>query len=177
MEEAEWIIREAETQDIHGLAAVHVGSWQTTYRGIVPDAYLDGIQLESRIELWTRVLDPANDTVTFVLVNPAGAVAGFINGGKSREKELDIEAEVYSLYLMQEAQGQGYGRKLMNRITEYFREQGYASMLVWVLEENPAVQFYQKLGGQFLMRDELQIGGVSVQEICLEWLCLNEVAV
>ncbi|GIP27150.1 acetyltransferase [Paenibacillus sp. J23TS9] len=165
----QWIIRQAEEKDIYGLAKVHLDSWLTTYRGIVPDTYLDGLKLESRIELWTRVLEPANKTMTFVLENSSGEVVGFINGGLSRETELDIDAEVYSLYLLKEAHGKGHGRELMNRLTIYFREQGYHSMLVWVFEDNPAVQFYKKMGGEFLMQDELQIGGESVSELCLEW--------
>ncbi|MWV43285.1 GNAT family N-acetyltransferase [Paenibacillus sp. HJL G12] len=169
----QWIVRAAENKDIHRLAKVHVDSWLTTYRGIVPDSYLDNMKLASRIELWTRVLDPSNETTTFVLENPAGEVAGFINGGLCRDQELDIEAEVYSLYLLQEAQGKGHGRTLMQRMIECFLQQGYGSMLVWVLEENPALHFYEKMGGQFLMRDDIQIGGESLQEICLEWRSLG----
>lgn len=168
-----WIIREAEPKDIPGLAKVHLNSWLTTYRGIVSDDYLDSLKLETRMELWTRVLDPTNESVTFVLEAPTGEVAGFINGGISREKELNIEAEVYSLYLLQEAQGRGSGRELMKRLIGYFREQGYRSMLVWVLEENPAVGFYKKMGGEFLMRDRLQIGGEEVQNLCFQWKDLN----
>ncbi|MBE9917542.1 GNAT family N-acetyltransferase [Paenibacillus donghaensis] len=173
---SKWTIREAETKDIHGLAHVHLNSWLTTYRGIVPDTYLDNMKLESRIELWTRVLDPSNKSMTFVLENRSGEIAGFINGGASREKGFDIEAEVYSLYLLKEAQGKGYGRELMNRMIGYFREQGYRSMLVWVLEDNPALQFYQKMGGRFLTRDLLEIGGEHVKDLCLEWRNLDELS-
>lgn len=169
----QWLIRKAEEKDIHGLAKVHLGSWLTTYRGIVPDAYLDNMKLESWIELWTRLLDPANETVTYVLENPDGGVSGFINGGKSRETELDIDAEVYALYLLKEAQGQGHGRGLMKRLTDYFQEEGYRSMLVWVLEDNPAVHFYKKMGGEFLMQDEIEIAGEPLQELCLEWRSLK----
>lgn len=171
---AQWIIRAAESRDIDQLARVHVDSWLTTYRGIVPDSYLDNMKLGSRIELWTRVLDPSNETTIFVLDNPAGEVAGFINGGICRDQELDIEAEVYSLYMLQEAQGKGHGRRLMERMIGHFREQGYDSMFVWVLEDNPALQFYRKMGGRFLMRDDIQIGGEALPEVCLEWRSLKE---
>ncbi|MDR0269541.1 GNAT family N-acetyltransferase [Paenibacillus sp.] len=169
-------IREAEIMDIQGLAHVHLNSWLTTYRGIVPDNYLDNLKLESRIELWTRVLDPSNGSMTFVLESPSGEIAGFINGGASRKKGLDIEAEVYSLYLLKEAQGKGHGRELMNRMIGYFREQRYRSMLVSVLEDNPAVPFYQKMGGRFLMSELLEISGEQVKELCMEWRNLDELA-
>ncbi|MCJ8010901.1 GNAT family N-acetyltransferase [Paenibacillus sp. KQZ6P-2] len=168
-----WIVRKAEEKDIHSLAKVHMESWLTTYRGIVPDSYLDNMKLESRIELWTRVLNPSNETVTFVLENPEGVVNGFINGGKSRETELDIEAEVYSLYLLEEAQGKGHGRNLMKRLIGYFQKEGYRSMLVWVLEDNPAVQFYKKMGGKFLKRGKVEIAGEPLQELCFEWRSLE----
>lgn len=164
-----WIIRNAAPKDIPGLADVHLNSWLSTYRGIVPDHYLDSLNLDSRIELWTRVFASDNGSATLVLESPSGRIAGFINGGPSREKDLDIEAEVYSLYLLQEAQGRGYGRELMTRMVGYFRDKGYRSMLVWVLEENPSVKFYEKMGGRFLMKKQLQIGGEYVPELCLAW--------
>jgi hypothetical protein len=41
------IIREARTEDIAGIAKVHVDTWQTTYAGIVPDEHLANMTYSS----------------------------------------------------------------------------------------------------------------------------------
>jgi hypothetical protein len=42
-------------------------------------------------------------------------------------------------------------------------------MLVWVLEQNPAVRFYEKTGAEHLMSKQIEIGGVSLSELGLGW--------
>ena len=46
-------------------------------------------------------------------------------------------------------------------------------MLVWVLEQNPAVHFYEKSGARYLMSKQIDIGGVQLCEIALGWPDLN----
>lgn len=38
--------RQATSQDAKRIAKVHVDSWRTTYQGIIPDSYLDGLTYE-----------------------------------------------------------------------------------------------------------------------------------
>ncbi len=40
-------------------------------------------------------------------------------------------------------------------------------MLVWVLEQNPAVRFYEKAGAHHLTSKQIEMGGVSLSEIAL----------
>ncbi len=45
-------IRAARLEDAGAIAHVHVESWRTTYAGIVPDAYLAGLDEILRTRLW-----------------------------------------------------------------------------------------------------------------------------
>jgi hypothetical protein len=45
---AKMVIRKADIKDIPGIAKVHVDSWRTTYKGIVPETFLDSLSYESR---------------------------------------------------------------------------------------------------------------------------------
>ncbi|MGK5089086.1 hypothetical protein WDW86_16130 [Bdellovibrionota bacterium FG-2] len=45
-----FIIQEVEPADARGVAAVHALAWQTTYRGIIPDAVLDGMSEKAEYE-------------------------------------------------------------------------------------------------------------------------------
>ena len=48
------IIREANLDDAKGIAKVHVDSWRTTYKNIIPDEYLNNLSYEKREQLWTN---------------------------------------------------------------------------------------------------------------------------
>ncbi len=45
-------------------------------------------------------------------------------------------------------------------------------MLVWVLEQNPAVRCYEDLGGQLVTSKEIEIGGIFLRKraVCLAQL-------
>ena len=45
----------------------------------------------------------------------------------------------------------------------------FGSLLVWVLAANPAVSFYEHLGGTLVAQKTIQIGGATLPEIALYW--------
>ncbi|MEC0173432.1 GNAT family N-acetyltransferase [Paenibacillus favisporus] len=163
-------IRQAAYDDYPVLAKVHVESWKTTYRGMIADAYLDQLTVESRMERWKQLLSRGDkDLWTFVSEDEAGRVSGFIQGGKCREEVAGYDAEIYALYLLKEHQGKGHGRLLVNTLIQAFRENGFGSMYVWVLKDNPARQFYMKMGGSPVSEKTLDIAGQAVLETGLAW--------
>jgi len=42
------ILRPAEPRDALEVARVHIRTWQVAYRGLVPDEYLDSLNIEDR---------------------------------------------------------------------------------------------------------------------------------
>jgi hypothetical protein len=50
------IIRDASPADAAAIARVRVDAWRETYRGIVPEAFLDGLSYEQDATLLTQVL-------------------------------------------------------------------------------------------------------------------------
>lgn len=42
-------------------------------------------------------------------------------------------------------------------------------MLIWVIKENPACQFYKALGGKEIDTREIEIGGKKLTEIAYGW--------
>ncbi|MEH1903304.1 MAG: hypothetical protein V7L04_18275 [Nostoc sp.] len=44
-----------------------------------------------------------------------------------------------------------------------------SSMLVWVVADNPAVHFYQSLGGQQVNQKQIEIGTVQLVEVAYGW--------
>jgi GNAT superfamily N-acetyltransferase len=159
-------IRMAELRDAAAIAHVHVQSWLTTYKGIVPQEYLASLNEAERTSSWEDWL--ARDIIVAV-AEVDGEIVGFAGGGPIREPLEPYDAELYTLYLLENEQGRGLGKSLLCVVAQALLAAGYESMLVWVLKQNPAVGFYQKAGGQHLRDKQIEIGGVSLCEAALGW--------
>lgn len=163
-------IREAVLEDADGIARVHVDSWRTTYKGIISDSYLDSLSYEQRAENWRRGI---GHNILLIAEDANGNIVGFATGGKERTSNYDVDGELYAIYLLQEVQGQRIGSELMKAITELLKEQGYSSMLVWVLEDNPSKNFYEAHGGERVAEEMIEIGGKEFKEIAYAWSILE----
>ncbi len=165
-------IRVAEVGDAAAIGRVHVERWRTTYAGIVPEGYLKSLDVAERVLLWREWL--ARDLSVFV-AEVAGEVVGFGAGGAAREAGEGFDAELYTLYLLEDAQGLGLGRRLLGAVAEALAGRGFEGLMVWVLERNPAVGFYEKMGAVRVMRKEIELGGVELVEVALGWRKLRTV--
>lgn len=76
---------------------------------------------------------------------------------------------------MQEFQKEGVGKKLVKALTEELLGMGLQSMIVVVLEENPAKHFYKKLGGQYLADGEIEISGKKIKEQTYGWRDIHSI--
>ena len=176
-------IRPAGIQDSADIARVHVASWKTTYAGVVPDAYLAGLDEEESARRWAERF-AAGDHIAFVaeiqpeagsgIAGTTSGVIGFISGGKSREDLGNCDAELYAIYLLHSQQRRGAGRLLTHALATALRDMGHQSLLVWALEQNPAVYFYQRLGAVRVAERSIEIGGVDLPELAFAWRSLDD---
>lgn len=169
-------IRIANEQDAEGIASVHVNSWKTTYRGIVDDVFLQKLSVAERVEGWRRKLaNMPEDEQLLVISDEHGKVYGFMSYGTEREQKISHEGELYAIYLLEEIQGQGWGKRLFARLKEFLQTRGYRSLSVWVLVGNKAEQFYRYMGAQELKQKEIVIGGKRHAELALLWSSLDQI--
>ena len=159
-------IRAATAEDAAAIAHVHVESWRSTYAGIVPDAYLAGLDETLRVKLWQEWLSGG---AVVLVAERKGEVVGFAHAGKIREAVETADAELYSLYLLQNAQGRGIGRGLLRVMAAVLRVQGFTSMALWVLERNQARGFYETCGGRLAASKVIEIGGARLMEVAYWW--------
>jgi len=163
-------IREATAADAGEIAQVSIESWQTTYAGIVPRAALENLDYAGRKERWAgRLNAPGMARMIAVAENAQGRIVGFAQGGPERGGDPDYRGELYSLYLVQAYQAQGIGRRLVSWIARRLLAEGFDSMLVWALRENPACRFYERLGGRFVRDDLFEMGGELLTEVAYGW--------
>jgi GNAT superfamily N-acetyltransferase len=165
-------IRTADSHDAAAIASVQVSSWKTTYRGIVPDAFLDSMNADERTSRWQELI--ASTEATFFVSEDEAGIFGFATGGKIRQPITGYDAELYAIYLLQERQGQGAGRALFRSLASALLSKGLTGMTVWVLEQNPAVGFYRRVGGVEVGRQKIEIGGVQLDEVAFGWGSLKE---
>lgn len=164
------LIRAATPSDAAGIARVHVDSWRATYAGIVPDAYLAGLSYAAREARWNenlRALD--TNQCTYVAEDETGQIAGFAGGGPQRTALPGYAGELYAIYLLRAAQGQGIGRQLVSRVAVHLVQHSMHSMVVWALAANPSCGFYEALGGQVVDEQPFAIGDATLPEVVYGW--------
>jgi ribosomal protein S18 acetylase RimI-like enzyme len=168
-------IRRAVAKDAAGIAAVHVASWKETYRGIVPEEFLNHLSIQRRTEQWEIALsDPSHMYHRAFAAEVDGQTIGFSNYGFSQQKDEEFDGELYAIYLLRSAQGRGIGRALFTETVKGLMEMGASSMMLWVLKDNlPARGFYEHLGGVCLREKFIEIGGGRLIEAAYGWRELN----
>ncbi|HLY23126.1 MAG TPA: GNAT family N-acetyltransferase [bacterium] len=163
-------MRAATTADVAAIARVHVDAWRSTYRGIVPQAFLDGLSYRDREALWHRVLNgPPERHGVFVAEAGAQGIVGFADGARPQTPHLAYEGRLSAIYIVEAFQGRGLGRDLVLNVVAWFVEHGIRSMLVWVLADNPACRFYEALGGTRIEVTRIEIGGAGLEEVAYGW--------
>lgn len=153
------IIRNKKESDIESIAKVHYESWVTTYKGIVPDSYLDSLSLESYIEKHHMFNAPC------IVAEVDGKVVGFLMYSKDKDEDTsDKCGEIMVIYLLQEYQHKGIGTLLMNEAEKRMKSE-FDQLSLWVLEDNiPTVKFYEKMGFEKDGKYELEKLGNVLRE-------------
>jgi ribosomal protein S18 acetylase RimI-like enzyme len=154
----------------YNFARVHTRSWQSAYRGILSDDYLDALRWETRFEMWSGRFSNPHPTSNnlFVAVNADGAVAGFATIGEVRDDDLISRKffELYAIYIDPDSWGRGVGRSLLD-VALTSVPSGTPGVSLWVLEGNDrARRFYERQGFEYdgTSRTE-HIGHMDLEEV------------
>lgn len=160
-------IRKAVLSDIPGIAKVHVDSWRTTYKDILPKDYLDSLSYAQRIKLWENNMKSQN---VYIAENKQRTIVGFSVGGKKATKGYHAyDGELYAIYILKEVQGKGVGRLLVQPVVKELIEQHINTMIVLVLEDNSSKHFYERLGAREIDTQRIKIAGTIVNELVYGW--------
>ena len=165
---AQAVIREATPDDARAIAAVHDSSWQSTYRGLLNDAYLDSLSVDDHAGRWQRLLASGTGDTFVALEGPD--VVGFASCGRERDQDPIYQGELYAIYLLEDRQRRGLGRRLVSSVARRLLELEYRSMLVWVLAANPARAFYEAIGGALVRSRQMELAGETQEEAGYGWL-------
>lgn len=126
-------------EDMDAKAYVHWKAWQETYAGLVDAAYLEQLTLEKCRAIARRWPDDV------LVAKEGGRVVGFAGYGECRDADLPDAGELFSLYVLREAQRRGIGCALTARAIGLLPQ--FQKIAVWVLRGNErAIGFYRHCG-------------------------------
>jgi hypothetical protein len=138
--------RDAGPEDSDAIAQLHAESWRAHYRGILPDAYLDGEAFQERQSFWQAALrNPRAGDLTIVSAD-GSELTGFV--AVVRGDEPGFGAVIENLHVRPRFCGRGLGRRLLGEAVARLMATGVTSACLWVYDANEAaIRFYERLCG------------------------------
>ena len=163
------IIREANRKDLFSIAKVQVDSNRSTYKGIIPEEYLNSLSYESKEKYWDERLFSENSKEFMYVAEASDAgIVGFASASLVRTHDL-FERELYKIYILKEFQRKGIGKLLIKAVIRKFAEDNVKSVILWTLKDNPSRLFYEHLGGKIAGKRTIQRGGKDLLQIAYGW--------
>ena len=176
-------MRPAVLADAPQVARVHVQTWRNAYAGLIDDDYLVAMSEAGQTQMWRRQIASRGRTGSVLVAeapgggtpdgetpgDDSGQVVGFGSCGLQRKAPQAYRAEIYTLYVEADWQGQGIGLALMTAMFETLRREGLNSAFLWVLGGNPSRFFYESLGGERLAERVERFAGKDLEELAYGW--------
>ncbi|ROS38185.1 acetyltransferase (GNAT) family protein [Amycolatopsis thermoflava] len=166
-----WTTRRASVAEAETLALINLEGWRSAYRGVVPDAHLDSLRVEDRIERFRARLGLPGPRATWVAVTEDGTIGAYATVVPVREESDRLPGvptgELASLYAAPRFRGAGAGFAAHQAGLAHLVREGFGHAVVWVFRANaPARRFYERCGWQCdgVVKDP-QLGGVPTPEI------------
>lgn len=132
------VIRRAIPDDAPAIKKIHKETYQTSYRGYIPDEYLDNIPLNAEVIERTRKY---LETTECWLAVYDEKTAGFAYIAYPEDDAFEINA----LYVHPKYQKSGIGSKLINYLCKEKKARGLSKCIVWTMKFGPSLPFYEKL--------------------------------
>lgn len=182
---SEFTVRAGRADDASAVARIDVASWRQTYRGIVPDAVLDALDVdEIAAQMRGRLRGIAAGAGSplacgFVVEDEQGEVVGYVFAGPTRPLQNGAPApsaydsEVYALYLAPGYERRGLGARLAHAAASHLDGAGARAVIIWALAQNPNRGFYAAMGGVVVHEQLLTIGGKQLRELGFGWASLE----
>ncbi len=171
---SEAVIRPAVPADAAAIGRVRVDAWRTTYRGMIPDAYLAAMKVEDSAAHWRRVLTAGPNTTNTVVATVGDDVVGFAAGLMLAEPKFGLDAELAAIYLDRDRQRAGLGTRLLAAVVAAQRRHGATGLLTWVIAGNRGARaFYERFGAELLVEQPFQWDGMDLVEAGYGWRDLD----
>lgn len=144
------MIRDARPSDAHAIACVHVASWHSAYRELLPEEAIAARTVEQRLEQWQPALVARDRFAVVACDDASGTIQGFASGRIFERPDNGFESYLESLYVLVTVQRRGIGRELLRVLATRLRAAGAQNMALRTLRLGPARFFYEHLGARLV---------------------------
>lgn len=134
-------IRKAGTDDIPLIRELTFRVWPQTYAPILTQAQID-YMLEMMYSESSLQKQMTEQGCEFIIVYESGNPVGFA----SYSEEEPTRWKLNKIYVLQNQQGKGTGKFVINYIIEELKKQNANSLFLQVNKNNSAKIFYERLG-------------------------------
>ncbi|MEU0676571.1 GNAT family N-acetyltransferase [Streptomyces sp. NPDC006172] len=162
------VVRPMALDDCERVSEVRIRGWQSAYRGLMPQAHLDALDVGEDAERRRGWFTQGDGTVRNLVAERDGLVVGWAAYGPYRDGEVRTDdGELYAIYVDPEHHGEGLGRALLEASLRGCAAAGHRLARLWVLKENvPARRFYERAGFHADGAEEpFEVDGVEVPEV------------
>ena len=144
------MIRKAKIEDSNSIASLILRGWQTAYKGLIKQEFLDSMKEDEMNKGWKKSIFSQNENNNVYVYEKENKILGIIRFGKvDDENDISHNAEIHVLYVEPELKRNGIGSKLFNYAKNYFIEHNRKNLIIWCLKgNNPSIEFYKKMGGK-----------------------------
>lgn len=142
------VIRKRRISDSEELAHAIATVWNTTYKGIVDDEFLKGIWNREK-QSAEKLKNSINEQPHYYVLVLQNKIIGWIYFTLDSDK-YESSAEIHSLYILKEYQGNGFGKLLYNYAVEIILKNKIKKLIIGCLDGNPSNNFYKHLGGKYI---------------------------
>ena len=167
-------VRKGNVSDAKGVSEVTSYTWVTTYKGLLPDEILDE-RVKTIDERAIKIARSIEEKDNLYVAVDDNKVVGIVTYGKSRNEKYKDSGEIYSIYVLDNYQGFGLGKKLFLTGIKELINMGYDSLILNVLDGNDTINFYKKFGGIKIGEKEEFLGNVKIKENILLFNELNKI--
>jgi ribosomal protein S18 acetylase RimI-like enzyme len=164
------------------IARVYVDAWRGAYAGLLPDKVLLGMSYDRQTAHWGWVIKHRAESQPVLVATEIGhGVVGFVSFGGSRMGDRPLGGpcaespgepkvgEIFTLYVHPAFQEQGIGRQLLGAAFGALRDRNFGRALLWVLRNNQARFFYERMGGIRVSERRERLWGCDVDETAYGW--------
>jgi GNAT superfamily N-acetyltransferase len=154
----EYVVVPARVEDAERIAHLHAASWRSAYRGLYPDAFLDGPVFDDGARAWhARMRAPGAHRRHVLKAVGGDAMVGF--ACVLLDAEPAWGALLDNLHVVPDLKGRGIGRRLFETAHRWVAAAAPGTrMHLTVIERNHnARAFYDRMGGAIVERTVVEV--------------------